>query len=143
MSDIPTGDRVVVGVDGSAASAEALREGARWAQVLDAPLDAVMCWDSPYLDESYSGITPEEFRAEHEQRFAAIFAEVFGDERPERLTTRLVRGRAAERLLEESEGARMLVVGRRGTGRVLRTVLGSVSSALVSHARCPVLVVHP
>ena len=139
MSDIPTGDRVVVGVDGSAASAEALREGARWAQVLDAPLDAVMCWDSPYLDESYSGITPEEFRAEHEQRFAAILAEVFGDERPERLTTRLVRGRAAERLLEESEGARMLVVGRRGTGRVL----GSVSSALVSHARCPVLVVHP
>jgi nucleotide-binding universal stress UspA family protein len=69
MSDIPTGDRVVVGVDGSAAS-------------------------------------------------------------------------AAERLLEESEDARMLVVGRRGTGRVLCTVLGSVSSALVSHARCPVLVVH-
>ena len=35
----------------------------------------------------------------------------------------------------------MLVVGRRGTGGVLGMILGSVSSALVSHAKCPVLVV--
>jgi nucleotide-binding universal stress UspA family protein len=35
----------------------------------------------------------------------------------------------------------MLVLGRRGVGGVLGMILGSVSSALVSHAHCPVVIV--
>ncbi|MEU6558501.1 universal stress protein [Nocardia nova] len=44
-------------------------------------------------------------------------------------------------LLVRSERARRIVAGSRGRGAVQRTVLGSVSSALVQHAHCPVVIV--
>ncbi len=44
-------------------------------------------------------------------------------------------------LLVRSERARRVVAGSRGRGAVQRTVLGSVSSALVQHAHCPVVIV--
>ncbi|MFD2464388.1 universal stress protein, partial [Amycolatopsis samaneae] len=44
-------------------------------------------------------------------------------------------------LIEQSRGARMLVVGSAGYGQFLSTVLGSTTSALVGHASCPVAVV--
>lgn len=50
-------------------------------------------------------------------------------------------GGAAERLIEISPEARMLVVGSRGLGGFAELVLGSVSDQCVRYARCPVLVV--
>jgi nucleotide-binding universal stress UspA family protein len=44
-------------------------------------------------------------------------------------------------LVEESAEASLLVVGSRGRGSVLATLLGSVSFAVASNARCPVVVV--
>ena len=141
MGEPSSGGRIVVGVDGSGSSKAALREGVRLAEALGAPLEAVMCWEDPLLYESYRVVDPEEFRRGSEQLFESTLEEVFGEQRPANLTTRLLRGQPAARLIEESEEARMLVVGRRGTGGVLGRILGSVSSALVSHAKCPVLVV--
>lgn len=45
-------------------------------------------------------------------------------------------------LVDLSKQARMIVVGRRGLGAVGRIFLGSVSTALIHHARCPVAVIH-
>jgi nucleotide-binding universal stress UspA family protein len=42
-----------------------------------------------------------------------------------------------------AHGSDLLVVGSRGLSAAKRLVLGSVSSALVTHAPCPVLVVRP
>lgn len=46
-------------------------------------------------------------------------------------------------LLRLSETARMIVVGSRGRGPVRSLLLGSVGTALVRHADCPVIVVRP
>lgn len=46
-----------------------------------------------------------------------------------------------EALVEESAEASLLVVGSRGRGSVLATLLGSISFAVASSAQCPVVVV--
>jgi nucleotide-binding universal stress UspA family protein len=141
-SQASTGEPILVGVDGSDNAKEALRVAAELSQVLDAPLEAVMCWQDPLqFYEGYYPLDTETVRAGSEKALQATITEVFGEQPPANLTTRLLRGRAAEQLIEASKGARLLVVGRRGTGGVLGAILGSVSSSLVSHAHCSVLVV--
>ncbi len=63
--------------------------------------------------------------------------------RAERL---LLHGRPASAIVDEAKAmaADLIVVGSRGLGRFQRLLLGSVSSEIVDHAKCPVLVVrHP
>jgi len=45
-------------------------------------------------------------------------------------------------LIDRSEDAELIVVGTDGRGALARGLLGSVSSGLVRHARCPVAVIH-
>ncbi|SEH89293.1 Nucleotide-binding universal stress protein, UspA family [Mycolicibacterium rutilum] len=58
------------------------------------------------------------------------------------ITTEILAPPVVSALVDVSDGAEMLVVGRRGMGRVGRQLLGSVSSGLVRHAKCPVAVIH-
>jgi nucleotide-binding universal stress UspA family protein len=57
--------------------------------------------------------------------------------------THLLEGRADEEIvaLAEEIGAGLIVMGSRGHGRLRRTLLGSVSDAVVRHAHCPVTIV--
>jgi nucleotide-binding universal stress UspA family protein len=54
-------------------------------------------------------------------------------------------GVVVEELLAQvrAHGADLVVVGSRGLSAAKRLLLGSVSTALVTHSPCPVLVVHP
>ncbi|WP_427004763.1 universal stress protein [Pseudarthrobacter sp. H2] len=134
--------RVLVGVDGSESSVQALRLAARLAPALDATISAVACWDFP---EIYAGYVPpdfDRFEAAASKTLADALERAFGEETPEGLTTKLIRGPAAAKLVEAAAGARLLVVGRRGHGGFRGMHLGSVSSACVAHADCPVLVLH-
>ncbi|MCV7257519.1 universal stress protein [Mycobacterium shimoidei] len=45
-------------------------------------------------------------------------------------------------LVDASKDARMIVVGSRGRGALSRILLGSVSSGVLHHADCPVVIVH-
>lgn len=53
----------------------------------------------------------------------------------------LTQGEAAERLLEASEGATMLVLGRHGTRGLIHSALGSVGETCARLADCPVVIV--
>lgn len=134
--------KVVVGVDGSDSSVQALRLAAQLAPALNAHLHAVACWDFPQI---YAGYVPPDFEA-FESSAAKLMAETlakaFGPDAPEDISQELIRGPAAAKLVEAGAGAAMMVVGRRGHGGFMGMHLGSVSSACVSHAACPVLVVH-
>ncbi len=62
---------------------------------------------------------------------------------PQRARTcaRVISGDATHVLLQESEGAALLVVGTRGRRDMERLLLGSVSDRCVKQSRCPVTVV--
>lgn len=135
--------KIIVGVDGSEASVEALRRAQRLATALGTDLEAWACWDLPEDYEDYylrGGI--DEFVRRTERKLAEAMTTAFGAELPQNVKPRLVRGDPRTALIAGSGGATLLVVGRRGMGRFAGPLLGSVSSACVAHARCPVLVVH-
>lgn len=136
-----SGRRIVVGVDGSDPSKQALRWAAQLAEKYDATLDAVATWHIPV---SY-GIAPVPIwdpEQDTAKCLTQVVDDVFGTQRPAGLALHVVQGNAAGVLVDKSQGAFMVVVGSRGHGGFAGLLLGSVSSAVAEHAACPVLVVH-
>lgn len=136
-------EKIIVGVDGSEASVEALRLGNRLALGLGVRLEAWACWESPAGYEGYLAMGVEGFAQETEENLERGLKEAFGPERPRHVSARLIHGSARRTLIEGSSHALMVVVGSRGHGGFAGLLLGSVSAACVHHAQCPVLVVHP
>ncbi|WP_026550530.1 universal stress protein [Arthrobacter sp. Br18] len=135
--------RIVVGVDGSAQSVEALRYAQRIAPLFDATIHAVSAWEYPAEYAGYVPLGSDNFSHTTRDRLDTTLAAAFGDHLPEGLESSVEFAHPAKALAKASEGAAMLIVGRRGHGTFHGLLLGSVSAACVSHARCPVLVVHP
>ena len=75
-----------------------------------------------------------------EDAVAAVAAKL-GTNQPASVTITAVHGFPAKSLLDASEGCDLLVVGTRGGGGFGTLILGSVSSQVVHHAKCPVVVV--
>ncbi len=139
-----TGDggrtRVVVGADGSAQSAAAVRWAAGQAAVTDADLEVVVAYEMPVtilIEPMYSA---DDYRRDA-QAVAERAVALLGPETAIPVTTRLVEGRAAHVLTEAAEGATLLVIGSHGRGQIPGMHLGSVASYCVHHAPCPVVVV--
>lgn len=139
-----TKGKVVVGVDGSESSVQALRLAARLAPALDAQIQAVACWEFPKMRAGYRYVMPDldALQAAEAKALQDALEAAFGIDVPDGLSPDVIRGPAPATLVEAAAGAALLVVGRRGHGGFLGMHLGSVSSACVSHAACPVLVVH-
>lgn len=134
--------RIVVGVDGSEASNDALRWAGYFAAVLGARLEVVTAWEYP-PSFGWAAIAPEwdpvrEMTNVLEQSVAAVF----GDRPPANLALLVHEGGAAKVLLDASEEATMLAVGSRGHGGFSGLLLGSVSANVAEHASCPVFIVH-
>jgi nucleotide-binding universal stress UspA family protein len=149
MTDDPaiTGDpasppRIVVGVDGSEHSKQALRWAARLASGEGARLDAIAAWEFPTMigwNAMPPGYSP---KLDIEKSLTETVDEVFGANRPADMRLRSFEGPAANVLLKAGKGALMMVVGSRGHGGFLGLLLGSVSAKVAEFATCPVLVVH-
>jgi nucleotide-binding universal stress UspA family protein len=137
--------KIVVGVDGSPESREALRWALEEARLRDATVRAVHAWGSPYFFAPGFG-PAEDFQAPAlhegaEKLLSSIVAEVAGKNPDIEIEEVVAEGPAASVLVEAAKGADLLVVGSRGHGGFVGLLLGSVSQQCASHAPCPVLIV--
>ncbi|HLH84946.1 MAG TPA: universal stress protein [Trebonia sp.] len=137
---------IIVGIDGSHHSLRALDWAVREAAVRQAPLTVIAVYRTTVGFWGGPVTYPEDLepsaqvRKEAEDAAAKALANA-GDARPAAVTVRAVCGIPAEELVEASKGADMVVVGSRGNGGFARLLLGSVSSQVVHHAHCPVVVI--
>lgn len=139
---------VVIGVDGSDVSAKATEIAFAEADARGAELVAVHTWMDMQVQASLAGLSAAQQQWEVVER-----------EQIEMLTERLApmtekypnvevrkvitRDRPVRALVENSEGAQLLVVGSHGRGGFKGMLLGSTSRALLQSAPCPMMVVRP
>jgi nucleotide-binding universal stress UspA family protein len=143
---------IVVGVDGSEASREALRWAADEARLREARIVALHAWTfvpaapigDPGMIAIPAGDLMGQLEAESEAarvELADSIAEVLGAEPGVEVESRLTESDAGDALVAESESADLVVVGSHGRSGFRAAILGSVSRHVVDHARCPVVVV--
>jgi nucleotide-binding universal stress UspA family protein len=136
---------VVVGVDGSAESIEALTGAARYAASTGATISAVHAWHYPSAGPVPAGRPPQQItdqvRAMMQETLDTALTQVFGTTTPTNVGTKVAYGHPAMVLVNESAGADLLVVGNRGHGAFHGMLLGSVSIHCVTTSSCPVVVV--
>jgi nucleotide-binding universal stress UspA family protein len=136
-----SGGRIVVGIDGSPSSLDALSWAARQAELTAAGLEVVTCWEWP-SSYGWAMPIPEDFDPEADIRgtLETALAPLRAAHPAVGVEGRVVRGHPAPILVEASKGADLLVVGSRGHGEFVGMVIGSVSEYCAEHAHCPVLV---
>jgi nucleotide-binding universal stress UspA family protein len=136
---------IVVGVDGSEASIEALRWATRQAEQTEAALRVVTAWTFPDEPTPF-GVVPElppqpGQLEEVESKLNEVIARTIPSAQRPEVNLEVTPGHAAAVLIEASRDADLLVVGNRGRGAAAELLLGSVSERCVRHASCPVVVV--
>lgn len=144
--------RIVVGLDGSAASARALLFAAQEAQLREGVLQLVAAYDVSPMTYGYAGGVNIGFdatsvedglrqAAEARLKEAANTVATLVPGTRVHVQTTVAEGRASQVLLDAADGATLLVVGARGAGAWTRLMMGSTRTEVVHHARLPVTVV--
>jgi nucleotide-binding universal stress UspA family protein len=138
---------IVVGIDGSHNASRALEWAIGEAALRKADLTVVTVhavpaswWTGqPELLPGDEGKL-EEVRTSAEAAVKqAVTAQ--GDSQPTSITVTAMHGFPAKALIDASAGRDLLVVGSRGGGGFGALAMGSISSQVVHHAKCPVVVV--
>ncbi|HEU4972127.1 MAG TPA: universal stress protein [Gaiellaceae bacterium] len=143
---------IVVGVDGSDASHDALRWAAEEAKLRSATLVALHAWSfvpaqpigDPGMLAVPAGDLAGQLNAENDAAQIGLDQAVevaLGAGSEVHLERRLVEGDAGEALVAASKDAVLVVVGSHGRSGFKAALLGSVSRHVVDHAACPVVVV--
>jgi nucleotide-binding universal stress UspA family protein len=145
---------IIVGLDDSIHSCSALRWAIYEAAIRHLPLTVVtvvpeeirpattIYWGLPTYPEDHRN--QELARKTIQQRVGEITNEI-GANLPE-VTVSVTKGNPAEELIKAARSADMLVVGSRGSGGFSTLLMGSVSTQVTHHAKCPVVVIrepHP
>jgi nucleotide-binding universal stress UspA family protein len=136
--------KIVVGIDGSPPSEEALRWAYDEARRAGADVVVVHAWSYPYGGHTLrNGADPrEQMKLDALRQLEASIDSLAGsrDDGPS-VHARLVEDSAAKALIDEAADADLVVVGSRGRGGFTSLMLGSVSRAVVQHAPCPIAVI--
>ncbi|MBT0566442.1 universal stress protein [Williamsia sp. CHRR-6] len=136
---------VVVGVDSSPISIQALDVAFAEADRRGVGLTAIHAWEVPSIDTD--PMFPVIDLIGHRQAEQAVLAECMAGYRQDypdlSVTTVIEEGHAVDVLAAASHGASLLVVGSRGRGGFTGMLLGSTSAELLGMARCPLMIVRP
>ncbi|SHN60847.1 Nucleotide-binding universal stress protein, UspA family [Geodermatophilus obscurus] len=134
--------RIVVGVDGSPSSEEALRWAIGQARLTGQPVEAVISWSIPVGFGDAAGVLVTlDWEAEPTSTLKNTVAKAVDPPDADRVSQRVVQGHPAQVLLDAAADAALLVVGSRGRSGFTGMLLGSVSQNVVARAACPVVVV--
>lgn len=137
------GPRIVVGVDGSEDGLRAVRYGATAAMGLEGELHLVHSVDDAVLAGAWGVVydpTVLQSAGEQATSTAAALAREMGL-RDDQVRTEVVLGNPSSVLSRMSEGAHLLVVGRRSLSGLERMFVGSTSVSVSLAAHCPVVVI--
>ena len=134
-------ERIVVGVDGSEASRQALEWAVDEARRRNAIVEAIHAWHQPFVTGyAYMGEIPlGDYATEAQGVLDAAIGSV--DTGGVTVEGKVVAGGASEALVDEAKGASLLVVGSRGRGGFSGLLLGSVSQQTAHHAPCPIVII--
>jgi nucleotide-binding universal stress UspA family protein len=138
---------VVVGLDGSVSAQRALALGFDEAQQRGSGLLAVRSYQVP-VPAYEMDIAPLPYDQDAAQRVAARDLDAtltpWRDKYPMVPVQTLTEpGSPAKNLVDLSSDATLLIVGSRGHGALIGSLLGSVGQQLLHHADCPVMIIHP
>jgi nucleotide-binding universal stress UspA family protein len=138
---------IVVGIDGSHHSTRALEWALREGALEHTPVTLLTVHVVPASAWTGNPVILAQDPAEQEkalnaaEELAAKVTQQIGEPRPPSVKVRAVSGYPANELIAASRDADLLVVGSRGAGGFAKLLVGSVSSQVVQHAHCPVVVV--
>src|SRR5580765_7928585 len=137
---------VMLATDGSPTAEKATDAAIEFAQLLGAELVIVSVWDIPYPTVGLSPMpVTGQFAAVGQEGAQKIAAEAAARAEEAGVETRTVvlRGFPVDEICVAADkfDARFLVLGSHGWGALKRAIFGSVSTGVLHHARCPVLVV--
>jgi nucleotide-binding universal stress UspA family protein len=136
--------RIVVGVDGSDCSRQALEWALRQAAISGTQVEAIVAWE--WRPQYGYGMTligaPEDTQQQWAENLLAQEIAKLAPEAAARVSTHARQGNAAAVLAAASADADMIVVGNHGAGTAAGRLLGSVSQKVARHAKVPVVVVH-
>lgn len=138
---------VVVGYDGSDGSERALQWAVEEAKLRGLPLRIVVVWEEPMVDMGFGGgaiIDPTlaEVMKERGEQIAAQGRDLVADSGVQVSAEAMV-GPAASALVGASDDADLLVTGSHSKRGVAEILLGSTSSQVATHSKCPTVVVRP
>jgi nucleotide-binding universal stress UspA family protein len=137
---------VMLATDGSPTADAATETAIELAKLLDTELVVATVWEIPYTTV---GFAPAPIPAdvaqlsEEQAQKTALAAAARAEEAGVETRSLVLRGFPVEELCfaAEKNEPRFLVIGSHGWGLVKRAIFGSVSTGVLHHAKCPVLVV--
>ena len=137
---------VMLATDGSPTAEKATATAIELAKLLDTELLVVTTWEIPFTTVGLSPAPVSSELAELSEdqgRKVAAEAAARAEEEGVEARTVVLRGIPVQEICAAAElfDPRFLVIGSHGWGVVKRTLFGSVSTVVLHHAQCPVLVV--
>ena len=137
---------IVLATDGSPSAVQATAVAIELAAAADAPLHVMTAWSIPLTAYGYAPLleVPEVMDAERANAQKAV-AKAVAQAKAAGLdaTSEVREGFPSEEIcaVAREADASLVVVGARGWGTLKQLVFGSVSTGVLHHAPCPVLVV--